>query len=258
MRFRGCSLKVRYARLFGRSKIHGQSSYQFREPATGLGQHKGGRSRTTAGATHELFDHRSSIRDGRAQSCRRLIPCAAWLARGKCYCGRESNKPTDLRLTHEVKRWLGEHTNPRAKTSPHKRTHPTKTHPIPEREYIPLSAAAKRLGFSRRTIYYQVRQGKIPGAIQIAGSWRIRIADLDQHLAQLPAGRGEQIDPVTCLAKPKAPEIVREPRTEYESRLEMHFAGIVHPLPLSRPVPELRRAVEDGSTTEAMRGELNT
>jgi len=167
--------------------------------------------------------------------------------------GENPYKPTGLRLTREVKRWLGEHTSPGAKTAPHKRTHLTKTHPKTEREYVTVSVAAKRLGFSRRAIYYHVQQKKIPGAIRIAGNWRIRIDDLNQYLTQLHAERGEQIDPVINLAKPRIHEA--QEVSEFHRRM-MEY--LIKPYRFSRPISELRRAVEDGTATDAEIAEVRT
>jgi excisionase family DNA binding protein len=126
-------------------------------------------------------------------------------------------------------------------------------------EYTKLSAVAKRLGVSRRIVYYWARQGTLPGCIQIGSTWLARTADLEHFLVQKHAERGEQIEPETRLSK-RVPRIAGRiiETDEHREFVRRMTEDLIRPVRFSRPVSELRQAVEDGSATKAERAELRT
>jgi len=119
-------------------------------------------------------------------------------------------------------------------------------------EYVKLSAVAKFLGVSRRVVYYWAQQGALPGAIQFAGTWLVRRADVEQHLTQLHASRGEYIEPETQLSKPLSHKYGDE-LVESRRRMSNHLDK---PHCFNRRVSELRRAVEAGTATDAEIAEM--
>ena len=49
-------------------------------------------------------------------------------------------------------------------------------------EYLTISEVCEKLRLAERTVYEMVRNGRLPGATKVGGSWRIKRKVLDDWL----------------------------------------------------------------------------